>query len=164
MLTTQGLIQGRAISPLKPTPTKVVLFTIILYSSEKTFAIKGHSVDNCFVTAVLWSILSYSNEAVMRLDYQILLKLRPQKITGWIRPCNNRNTNSDNFGERRAGTFIDEQQHAVKRISVNSFRPYEGGNRSPNTFNSCVLLSKHEMCSAEFRSVFLNQNKVAEQW
>ena len=39
------------------------------------FAIQGHSVVHCFVTAVLWSIhLSCSREAVMRLDYQILLK------------------------------------------------------------------------------------------
>jgi len=30
--------------------------------------------------------LSYSNEAVMRLDYLILLKSPPPSLTGWIRP------------------------------------------------------------------------------
>jgi len=42
-----------------------------------------------FVTAVLRSILhlSYSSEAVTRLDYQILLKLPPHNITGWMRSC-----------------------------------------------------------------------------
>jgi len=62
---------------------------MILYNSEnnirdvRLFVVR---CLNCFVTAVLQSILhlSYSSEAVMRLDCQILLIARP-KLSGWIR-------------------------------------------------------------------------------
>jgi len=84
----QGGSRGRAIVPQKP--TKVNLFTMILYNSENSICdIKPFSRPLFFlVTAVLWSIphLSCSSEAVMRLDYQILLKSSPPNGTEWIRP------------------------------------------------------------------------------
>jgi len=48
---------------------------------------EGHFAVRCLVTAEMWIIdnLSYSEEPVMRFDYQMLLKPTP-KLTGWIRP------------------------------------------------------------------------------
>ena len=67
-----GVVYGReaigAIAPLKP--TKVALFTMILYNSENSICdISPFAVD-CFVTVVLWSMfhVSYSSEPVLRLD------------------------------------------------------------------------------------------------
>ena len=63
--------------PLKP--TKVTLFTMILYYSEKSVRAIRPFCRPYFVTAVLWTILhlSCSSEPVMRLDYQILQKSTP---------------------------------------------------------------------------------------
>ena len=51
--------------------------------------INGHFVIHCFVTAVLWSILhlSYSSEAIMRLDFEILLKLSPPTLLAGSAPA-----------------------------------------------------------------------------
>jgi len=71
--TTPGLIQGRAIAPL--IHTKVTFFTMILNNSE-------NSIRNirpffrplfCHKSVVRILHLSYYNEPVMRLDFQILL-------------------------------------------------------------------------------------------
>ena len=55
---------------------------------ETAFAIQGHFVVHCFVTALLWSMLhlSYSGEPVMTFDCQILLKWPSPSFTGWICP------------------------------------------------------------------------------
>jgi len=56
-ITNQVRIRGaiEAIDPLKP--TKVTLFTTILYNSEIAFVIWDLFAIHCFVIAVLWSIL-----------------------------------------------------------------------------------------------------------
>jgi len=99
--------QGGEIWANDPTkkPTKVTLFAMFLYNSEnnKLKPIPNRSLvelSNCswfkpfcrpfhsFVTAGLWSTLnlSYSSEADMRLDYQMLLKSHTPYLTGWILP------------------------------------------------------------------------------
>jgi len=89
---SQGRIQGRAIAP-PPTIYKCCLF----HHDFLQFG-KEHSRYKAILPSVvlLLSILhlSYSSEPVMRLDWQILLKL-PPKLTGWIRPWLKHNASSD---------------------------------------------------------------------
>ena len=75
-----------AISPLKL--AEVTLFTMILYNSENSIRdIRPFCRPLICHNSVMCSLLhlSYSSEPVKRLDYQILLKLTPPNLTGWIR-------------------------------------------------------------------------------
>ena len=86
----KGGAKGGDRPPLKP--TKVTLFTMILYNSENSIHEQGHFAVHCFVTALLWSLLhlSYSSEPVIRLDYQILLKSFPLNLLAGSAPTQER--------------------------------------------------------------------------
>jgi len=77
-----------AVAPLKP--TKVTLFTVILYDSEYNIRHTMPFCRHCFVTAVLRSILhlSHSSKAVMRIDSQTLLKSLPLTLLAGPAPEN----------------------------------------------------------------------------
>ena len=62
---------------------------MILYNSESNIRDTWPFCPTLsFLTAVLWNMLqpSCSSEAVISLDYQLLLKSPPPNLTGWIRP------------------------------------------------------------------------------
>ena len=87
LCSAQGRIHITTLTTLKP--AKVTLLTMILYHSENGI----HHIRPfcrplfCHSNVVKYtsSLLQYSSEPVMRLDYQILLK-SPPTLTGWIHP------------------------------------------------------------------------------
>jgi len=86
LISWKILKQGRGNRPQKP--TKVTLFTIILYNSENNIRDIRPSCRLFFVTTVLWRILhlSYSSEAVMTHETWLLniTEIDPRKLTGSI--------------------------------------------------------------------------------
>jgi len=74
----QGRIQGGAIGVIVPLKLeKVTLITMVLYNSENNIRNVRPFCCPLFCPSsfVKYTYLSYSSEAVMRLDYQILQKL-----------------------------------------------------------------------------------------
>ena len=59
---------------------------MILYNSENSICDVRRFCCPLFYHRSVAKYLSYSSEAVMRLDHQILLKSPPLYIAGWIRP------------------------------------------------------------------------------
>ena len=79
-----GRIQGGRSHPLKP--TKVALFTMILYNSVNSIRDLDHFAVHCFVSAVLSASSLLQQNPVMRFATKYYWN-RPPKLTGWIRPC-----------------------------------------------------------------------------
>jgi len=73
--------------PLKP--TKVTLFTVILFNWEKSIRDIRPFCGQlfCHSSVVKYTSSLYSSEAIMRLDYQILLQSISPNLIDWIRPC-----------------------------------------------------------------------------